>query len=182
MNLGLLTLLIGLAILSNYNIYLRGYWTTKIIIWIFIFTAIILFAFGHKQTQNKLERIYYGLFFYFPLACIPLCFIPFLGWGIVLGVYGKTIGEQNDIKYSDNKYRLQHTYKGFIAPAAPPDLYVKHGLFEYKEKPLEVEYLGDCDSIRINEITDREIKITFYHGEHFTDEKNPIELYIILEK
>ena len=178
----LLVLLIGLVILANYNIYLRGYWTTKILIWVFILTSMILFAFEYRPTLNPITRTLYGFFFYLPIACIPLCFIPFLGWAIVLGIYGYTIGDENDIKYSDNKYRLQQTYKGFMAPASAPDLFVKNGIFEYKEKPLDVRYLGDCDSIKINDLSNKKIKIIFYHGGHFTNEKDPIEVNVDLEK
>lgn len=170
-----LILLILLAILGGNNVFLRGYWTTKVIIWIFVITAMTLFAFGHRPIQRTIERLYCGLFFYIPLILIPISFIPFLGVGVLLTIHGYTIGDRSDIKYSDNKFRLQQTYRGFLAPAGPPDLFVKRGMFEYKEKPLAVPYFGEADSIKIKELGKNRIEIEFYHNGQFTDRENPIK-------
>jgi hypothetical protein len=171
-------LLVVLAFLANNNIYLRGYWTTKVIIWMFVLTAITLFAFGYRPSQRKAERFYLGFFFYSPLTLIPLAFVPFFGIVIPLSIYGFTIGSADDIQYSDSRYRLQSTYRGFLAPASPPDLFVKHGLFEYKEKPLPVDYFGNCDSIRIENLKENEIEIRFYHHHQFTESENPIKVVV----
>lgn len=182
LHFGILILLVFLVFLANNNIYLRGYWTTKVIIWVFVFTGLILFAFGYRATQRKAERVYFGLFFYSPLTLIPLAFVPFLGGAILLSIYGFTIGTADDIQYSDSQYRLQRTYKGFLAPAAPPDLFVKYALFEHREKPLPVEYLGDTDSIRIETLEDNKIEIRFYHRRQFTDSENPVRVIVKLEE
>jgi hypothetical protein len=65
-----------------------------------------------------------------------------------------------------------------LAPASPPDLFVKHGLFEYREKPLQVQYFGDSDSIKITNLSGREIGIDFYHNRQFTDRESPIKVVV----
>jgi hypothetical protein len=178
---GLLVLLIILGVLANYNIYLRGYWTTKILIWFYILSAMTLFALGEKTLQKKIERIYYSMFFYFPLVAIPLLFLPYLGTGIVLGIFGHTIGDSNDIKYSDKNFRLQNTFHGFMAPPSAPDLFVKRGILEYKEEPLDMEYLYRLDSIRIeNELT-KEITILFYDETVFAETHGPLKVKVLLK-
>jgi len=177
---GILALLILLSFLAKNNIYLRGYWTTKIIIWIFLITAIILFAFGHRPRQRKTERLYYGVFFYTPLVLIPISFIPFFGSAILLTIYGFTIGDSSAINYADSKYRLQHTYRGFLAPATAPDLFIKSGLLEHKEDPLTIHYYGS-DSIKINELGGNKIEIEFYNKEQSIDQENPIKVIVELD-
>jgi hypothetical protein len=178
---GLLGILLLLGFLANQDTYVRGFYTTKILIWIFIFSAVILFVFGESSLQKRIERIYYSLYFYFPIAMIPLWFIPFLGWGINLWVVANTISFYSDIKYLDEKYRIQHIPRGFMAPASPPDLFVKTGILEYLEKPLEMHYLPDCDSIKIKEIKQSGILISFYHHGSPSIE-NPFNLNVRLEK
>ena len=104
--------------------------------------------------------------------------MPFLGIGVLLTIYGFTIGDADDIKYSDSKYRLQQTYSGFLAPASLPDLFVKHGLFEYMESRLQVQYFGDSDSIEINNLGANEIEIKFYHDGQFTKRESPIKVIV----
>jgi hypothetical protein len=97
-------------------------------------------------------------------------------------IYKDIIGDRTDIKYVDNKYRLQQSFKGILAPPSPPDLFVKRGLFEYKQKPLKMDYLGDCASIKINELTEGKIKIIFQHCEQLINEQQQKELIVILDK
>lgn len=175
---GVLALLILLGFLAKNNFFLRGYWTTKIIIWVFVITAITLFAFGYRPLQRKIERFYYGFFFYAPLTLIPLSFIPFFGIAVLLTIYGFMIGDSSDIKYTDSKYRLQDTYRGFLAHASLPDLFIKSGLLEHKENQLPANYFGGYDSIKINELELNKIEIDFYHNGQFTDEESPIKVIV----
>lgn len=181
-HVSLLVLLIVLAFMAANNIYLRGYWTTKVLIWMFILTAITLFIFGYRPAQRKAERVYLGIFFYSPLTLIPLAFVPFFGVAMLLSIYGFTIGRTEDTQYSDSRYRLQYTYRGFLAAAAPPDLFVKRGLFEYKEKPLPVEYFGHSDSIRIEPLTENKIEIRFFHHRQFTGKESPVRVVVKIKE
>ena len=55
-NIGLLFLFIILIILAVNNVYLRGYWTTKILIWLFLLSSMTLFAFVAGSLRIELKR------------------------------------------------------------------------------------------------------------------------------
>src|SRR5687768_16077226 len=98
--------LITLLVISQYNIYPRGYWFTKGTFWVVIFLMIILFGLGNKSVLSKIERIVYGFFFYLPLCFIPLMLIPFFGIAFALIFYVSFIGD-GFIVYADENIRIQ---------------------------------------------------------------------------
>jgi len=108
-------LLIVAAILAQFHIFFRGYWTTKILIWLFILAASLLFAFGDRAVLAKPLRILAGVVFYFPLASVLWFFIvPFMGPVLSLTIWGHILGDKDDIFYSDNDLRLQRVFRGAL--------------------------------------------------------------------
>jgi len=179
-NIGLLILLLILVLLAINNTYLRGYWTTKFLIWLFLLSTMTLYGFGHRPIMKKIEKAYYGLIFYFPLVIVPFLFNPFIGLSILFGISSYVIGDSANIQYSDSKFRIENTFSGVLAPARPPTLIVKYGPLEYKEAPLEMHYIENIDSIDIKEIDLHNIRITFFFQGKYEEYKSPFELAVKL--
>jgi hypothetical protein len=92
------------------------------------------------------------------------------------------IPDYNDTYYNDSKYRLELTFNGIIAAAAPPDLFVKQGLFEKKYKlPGEYLRMDLVDSIKIKDLS-KFIEITFYHRDTICNPTNPLKVIVNKKK
>lgn len=169
----LLSLLLIAAILAQFDTYFRGYWTTRILIWLFILSASLLFAFGNRHILTKPWRIFTGIFFYFPLSSILLFFIlPFLGPVLIITLWGHILGDKNDIFYSDRELRLQRVFHGALGPAGPPDYFKKNGIFEFDKGTLSVNFYENPDSLKVYKTKDT-ITIYFYHSGNY-DTINPV--------
>lgn len=145
--------LIILLVISQYNIYPRGYWVTKGIFWVVIFLMIILFGLGNKSVLSKIERIVYGFFFYLPLCFIPLMLIPFFGIAFALVFYVSFIGD-GFIVYADENIRIQKQGIRFLGPDHPLGIYVKEGLFSHKDMDFPIGYNDKTDSLRVRRLND----------------------------
>jgi len=83
-----------IIILALFDIYLRGYWTTKFLIWLFMLTASFLFAFGDRQILKDPLLIFTGIIFYFPVASMVISLvIPYMGLFLTFGVWLHIIGD-----------------------------------------------------------------------------------------
>ncbi len=154
--------LIILLTISQFNIYPRGYWFTKGMFWIVFFLMMILFGLGNKSVVSKIEKIVYGFFFYLPLGFIPIILIPFIGAGIVLIFYVSFIGDRSFIVYSDETIRIEKQHVRFMGPDPPLDIYVKEGLFSYKDTALDIEYNTKNDSMRVRRLNDSTYLLIHY--------------------
>ena len=141
-------------ILALFDVYFRGYWSTKVLIWIFMLTASFLYAFGNSKVLTSLWRIFTGIIFYFPLAniliyfLIPL-FVPLLAFSIWLHI----LGDNKAIYYDDEEIRIQFPssegdYKGW------PKLFIKKGIFEFDKGEMLVNYYFDPDSLKVEKTKD----------------------------
>jgi hypothetical protein len=146
--------LIALLVLSRFNIYPRGYWVTKGIFCTVVILMMILFGLGNKSGLGKFERIIYGFIFYLPLGFIPLLLIPFLGAGIMLLFYVSFIGDGSFILFADENIRVEKAGVRFMGPDPPMAIYVKDGLFSYKDTVLPVMYDEMKDSLRVELVND----------------------------
>ena len=174
-------LLFACWVLASWEIYLKGYWTTKVLGWCFFFSGIILYVLSQKQVSRKIERFYYGLYFCLPIAVIPICLFPIAGWMIYSTIYTHAMGTKTDIIYSDPHYRIQrvHIGNGFDATTA---LFVKKGLFEFRQEPeiISPDFIIDLDHISIQEISKDSLKIQkYFKGSFFPN--NPYEMKIKLD-
>jgi len=135
------SILIIAGIIAQFDTYLRGYWTTKSLIWLFIIIASLLFAFGDRQIVTRRWRIFTGLIFYFPSASVLLFFIvPFMGPVLTISIWGRILGDKGDIFYNDNDIRLQRVFKGALGPAGPPNYFKKNGILEFDKGILAVNF------------------------------------------
>lgn len=148
--------LVVILIVSQFNVYPRGYWVTKGFFWVVIFLMMALFGLGNKSTINKFERIIYRFFFYLPLGFIPLLLIPFIGGGIAALFYVSFIGDKSFIIYSDENIRIQKQGIRLLGPDPPLEIYVKNDFFSHKDTILPMGYNDNTDSLsvlRLNEST-----------------------------
>jgi hypothetical protein len=169
----LCSVLVIAIILAQFDIYFRGYWTTKFFIWLFILTASFLFVSGNRKVFSKAWRIFTGFIFYFPIASILWFFIvPFMGPVISLTIWGRILGDPADCYYNDNEIRIQRVFKGALGPAGPPYYFKKRGIFEFDKGIMSVNLYEDPDSLKIEKTKDS-ITAYFYHHSS-QDISNPI--------
>jgi hypothetical protein len=159
--------LIALLVISQYNIYPRGYWVTKVIFWVVFLLIMILFGLGNKSSLSKVERIIYKFFFYLPLCFIPFLLIPFIGIGTALLFYTSFIGDKSFVLYSDEHIRIQQQYVTFMGPGPPLDVYVKEGLFCHRDTVLPLNYNDRKDSILVTRLNDSTYSLIHYSPDNW---------------
>ena len=161
------------AVLAQFDTYLRGYWTTKALIWLFILIASSIFAFGDRRVLTKPWRIFTGFIFYFPLASVLWFFVvPFLGPVLSLTLWGHILGDKDDIFYCDKDIRLQRVFHGALGPAGPPNYFKKSGILEFDKGVLSVNFYENPDSLKVEKAKDT-ITVYFYHSSNY-DTINPV--------
>jgi hypothetical protein len=164
--------LIVVAILAQFDIYLRGYWTTKFLIWVFVLIASLLFAFGDRLVLTKPWRIFTGFIFYIPIASILWFFIvPFMGPVLSITIWGRILGDKDDIFYNDNDIRLQRVFKGALGPAGSTNYFKKSGILEFDKGILSGNFYETPDSLKVDKTKDTVI-VYFYHSDK--DSVNPV--------
>ena len=165
-------ILIVASILAYFDTYLRGYWTSKFLIWLFIFIASLLFTFGDRVILTKRWRVFTGFIFYFPFASILWFYIvPFMGPVLSITIWGHILGDKDDIFYSDNDIRLQRVFKGALGPAGPPNYFKKSGILEFDKGILSVNFYETPDSLKVDKTKDT-VTVYFYHSNK--DATNPV--------
>jgi len=144
--------------IDKYDLSFRGHNSTSIIFNLCIFLAMIIYLFD--SLKNILKKSYFVIIVY---GLFVLSFYYFLFFTI----------DNHNIYYNDKNYRLETTYKGIMAHATLPDLFVKKGLLE-KKYSLSGKYLikENIDSIKVLDLKDT-IEIQFYHNEKDLRKVNP---------
>ena len=159
--------LIALITISRYNIFPRGYWVTKAIFWSVIFMIMVLFGLGNRAALGKIERSIYKFFYFLPLAWIPFLLIPFFGFGVGIVFYVAFIGDESFIKYSDENIRIQKTGIRFLGPDSPLAIYVKDGLFAYKDTVFSTGYNAAKDSVHVRRLNDSTYFLIHYAPDNY---------------
>jgi hypothetical protein len=168
-----LAMTISTFVLSNYNLYWRGYRSTSIIIILTAFTGLLCIWLSKRKP--------YLIFVFFVLIEIMLS---------VILVFFTADSYTKDLYYNDAKYRLENTQQIMMAHPSLPDLFVKKGLFEKKyilNSKLE-PFILDISQIKkatINELTEHSISITFSHSakeDSASGLKNPLIVHVDLNQ
>ncbi len=92
-----LLVLFILLVLAEQNIWLRGFYTTQVLVCTFFLTGLLLGAIGNKPVLDRLKADYYRLWLAVPPLLTALLFIPFLGIILVAQVYTISIANAEDI-------------------------------------------------------------------------------------
>lgn len=118
-------LLIFCFILSYYDWQLRGYWTEKIIVWLWIISTILVII---KFRQQKLVKIYTTLLALLIVLSILPMGIPFFAFIAFIS----TIGDYQRIDLHDN-YRLELTQHQALSL---PQVYIYQTQYTIFEKNI----------------------------------------------
>jgi hypothetical protein len=156
----------------------RGLWTTRIIIITVLITGIFFIFLSHKSILNRFEKIYFRVFSFFPLVVGGFFLIPFIGFVLIVSLFGQLISPAENIYYQDRNYRVQSTFLGVLGPPRL-DIYEKKFIFEKHLKRLDYEVYG-IDSINVSYTKDS-TKVIVY-GLYDSDEKQKDKTEIIAFK
>ena len=152
----------GIIIISTHNIFLRGYWFPRIFFWVVVIQMMVLFAFGDRDKLSWIESKVYGLIFYLPLCFIGFLLIPFIGIGFGLLFYVSFIGDNSFIIYSDQNIRIEKEGIEFMGPDPGLGVYVKEGVFCYRDTIFTNGYNEDKDRLSVRRINDSIYVFTHY--------------------
>ncbi|CAN5369193.1 hypothetical protein BH10BAC1_BH10BAC1_16890 [soil metagenome] len=146
-----LTLFVAMTIAftySQFDVGLRGLWTTRTFVIVALLTGVFFNFVTDKTILNKIEKIYFRLFSFLPpITGVILC-IPFLGVVIVVSLLGRLIEPASSIYYEDEHLRIQSSFTGVLAPKRI-DIFAKKSFYEkYLYEPDL--YCEDSDSIAVN--------------------------------
>jgi len=152
------------AFLSHFDIYLKGYLTTRVFIWFFLVLAAFLFCFGDRKATSKPLKIIMGLIFFFPSTSILWYFlVPVMGPVLTMSIWGGILGNMENIYYSDKDLRIQKVYQGAMGLKGPPNYFKKGFIFEYDKGFIPGKCYDKPDSIKVYK-TDDTISVYYYHS------------------
>ena len=154
-------LLAAILIAQSFNIYPRGYWFTKGVFWLVIFSCVSLYGLCKKEFFWAYERMIYKIIFFLPLLFLIFLFVPIIGIGYGLIFYVKFIGDDKLILYNDKNIRIEQPYIRFMGPNPQPILYVKQKLISYQDTLLPIGYDDAKDTIVVKRLSDSTYTITF---------------------
>ena len=147
-------ILIITIIMSNYNIYWRGYKSTTYLLITTNIVGIIYYITDKKILRKSSNKILLSLFL-------------FLGIAISTLICLESFNNYKSKKYYNNKkYRIENTFNGIISMYRLPNLFVKNGIIEkrynlkYTENEGEVFFKEDINDIKIT-TTDEGYKVVF---------------------
>ncbi|MDB5258685.1 MAG: hypothetical protein JWM14_3380 [Chitinophagaceae bacterium] len=161
----------------SYGIGLRGLWTTRIISIITLFIGIFFSFFTDKTVLNKLEKWYFKLFSFLPVAAAAVLFIPLLGAVLVFSFLGRLFMPVAEIYYEDDILRVQSTFQTILI-GNRTEAFEKH--FFYEKQLESPDYWGkEVDSISVSYHADTTKISTHGLDEYDGSDENGIMLYSI---
>lgn len=145
-------LMLILVILAPFDIYLRGYRTTKFLIWLYLFSGSFLFVLGNREVIKQPLRFFSGTLFFYPVISAILIFVipSFLGTLLSISIWLRIIGDPAAIMYEDKEIRIEKLCHNCDGMEGFPNYYKKSGPLEYFEGELYVGYYFDPDSVSIS--------------------------------
>ena len=158
-NLAALALALILVFLWSFNKH-PGNLTLEIIpFWTFNISAIIVFG---LTATNKMEKVIYGIIFFWNLFLAVILIIPFFGLGIISMIYAPFL--PHSILYEDQKVILTEESRGFLAPKPSPTVYIKCGFFLQKYETT-LSPVFSLDSVSLKKIDNTKIEINIHRGQ-----------------
>jgi len=142
-------ILLTVLIAESYNVYPRGYWVTKVLFWLFVFSCMSAYGLCSPKNFATLERVIYKTVFFLPLIFLCFLLVPFIGIGFGLLFYVKFIGDNKLILYSDNNIRIEQPGIRFLGPDPRPIIYVKQKLISFQDTTLLFGYNEAKDRIEV---------------------------------
>ncbi|OJJ23315.1 hypothetical protein BKI52_02855 [marine bacterium AO1-C] len=161
----LAALLLISVVMASYRIYFRGFYTQVVLIWSCLFSTMLIGGFGNQHIEYRLERIYHRFMFFLPLRSGLLLLIPFLGFIILLNIYTNITVYYKGIFYEDQVIRIEKPASGPFGGSPPPTIFIKRGIFEYKQKELSMppQVFSGLDSLNVEAYSSNYYVLKFYH-------------------
>ena len=152
-------ILVLAVILAQSGIYYRGYWTTRVLIWIFICLGSLLFSFGDRKIITTFWQIATSVIYGFPVVSALTLVIPSVATFFAVFAWGQILGDPAAILYSDNEMRIEQGFQAPFSPAAPISYIKKRGILEYDNGSLPIEPYNMSHNLKISKSAD---SITLY--------------------
>lgn len=173
------TICLIIAVLySNYDLTLRGIWTSRIIILFTLFTGIFFIFVANKSSIIEIEKWYFKFFSFLPILTAAILLIPFLGIVIVLSLFGQLTNPVTKIYFEDDNLRVQSTFVGVLGPPKI-DIFEKNLIFEKHLKRTDY-WANEIDSIKVS--YDKDSTRIFIYGLYKYDEERKGDTEIICLK
>lgn len=155
-----LLFVIAMIWMSYYGMSFRGYWTEKIIWWIFYFSGVSVFTSGNPESVKGIRKFYYSLFLLFPVILLCLLVVPVFGVALLFFVKNEWMGEPGSVRYSDRHFRIELPYTGVLGSRPEhAHLVVKKGIIEYEGRVLDSIYDPGVMTYKIEQKSPSEIEI-----------------------
>lgn len=140
--------------LSFFDVYLRGYWTTKCLIWMFVIISAFLAVFGNQVSTSKWVRSIWITIAVIPAFCTLLYLAVGAGGSLLMHHVLVRIGGSNDfIFYNDETFRIERDNRGIRNPRSPRifkkigPIEIDLGFIECTNKPDSVKLTIRQDSV-----------------------------------
>lgn len=140
----------GVAILlfSVFDVMFYGSWTTRVFIITALFTGVFYHFISAKAYTNKAEKVYFVLLSFLPMIFLVLLLIPFIGFVIVLSLWGMLFNPEKKL-YEDDVLIVKTESRGVLAEARM-EVLKRRGLFD-ESKPLGHAYVfADSVTVKYN--------------------------------
>lgn len=164
----------------NFDIGLRGQWTTRIVIITTVLTGTFFIFIAAKKAIGRIEKWYFKLFSFLPILTAVVLFIPFLGVVMVLSSFARLINPVEKIYYEDDKLRIQSSFVGVLGPPRM-DIFEKKLIFEKHHHEAEI-WPSNIDSVNVSYDKDSTRIITYginKYAENMEERKDTISLHSI---
>ena len=159
----------------NYDIGLRGLWTTRILIIAALLTGEFFIFLSNKTIINKIEIFYFKLFSFLPVMFLGILLIPFIGVVIMASLFGQLISPAEMIYYQDTHIRIQSSFIGVLTS---PKLYVFKKMYIFEKYIYRSDiYSGDFDSVKVNYDKDS-IRVSLYKIKNLNEPRIKINISI----
>ncbi len=142
-------LLLFNLILNYYGYYLRGVWTIKIVMWIFLISSFVI-QFKRPSLKLKIEKIYFKILLFSPIALVLSWIVPMFGAFVCYSFMLLFNTYEDKIIYDDSNYKLSYE-EGFLMYDYEFDVYKKTFIFEHKIQSVLLNEMNFDKIIKVKE-------------------------------
>ena len=136
---------VAIMLFTAFDLMFYGSWTTRVFIITALFTGVFYHFVSAKAYTNKVEKIYFVVLSFIPVMFLILLLIPFIGFVIVLSLWGMLFNPEKKL-YEDDVLIVKTESRGLLAEARM-EVLKRRGLFD-ESMPLGYAYVI-ADSVAV---------------------------------
>lgn len=121
-------------ILGLFDYSLRGNWTIKLLMWIFLLTSFII-QINPTNLKTKVEKLYFKMLLFAPTLLVVTWIIPMLGALTSYSFMLLFFTSDESVIYQDKQYVLSFE-EGFLKHDYEFEVYKNNGIFKHKIKSV----------------------------------------------